>query len=453
MLPIALRRYLQHYLEPQLPQPPADTQSWAHSLVVPLYRESPTLLRHWQRLGEHHARVLVIAVLNRPANDNDSAVNNAMRRAIGELPARPGAGQNDPIRRLSPTADLLLYDHEKLRGTTPRNQGVGLARKAGCDIALQWITEGRIASPWICSSDADAVLPDDYFQRLPEAGGRLNDDAPVAVTYPFQHLPGGDAGVDRGTALYELRLHHYVLGLEYARSRYAYHTLGSCLGVDALAYAQVRGFPRRSAAEDFYLLNKVAKLGPVLRLGGACIALRARASTRVPFGTGPATMRIAGQAPETATLFYHPQSFAALRALLDSIPACRDIETDTLATHLRRRGLEQSVSSAAARVMQGLGWSAALAHCRRHGRSDAQFLRQFHQWFDGFRTLKFIHGLRAAGWEDQSLASLASVGPELWPTPANGAGDLLQSVQQQWRWAPPPSHLFTDPRRCDPAGW
>ena len=82
-----------------------------------------------------------------------------------------------------------------------------------------------------------------------------------------------DQFCNTATALYELRLHHYVLGLEYAGSPYAYHTLGSCLAVKADAYAQVRGFPKRAGAEDFYLLNKLAKLGAMPRLQGRCIRI------------------------------------------------------------------------------------------------------------------------------------------------------------------------------------
>ena len=62
-----------------------------------------------------------------------------------------------------------------------------------------------------------------------------------------------------------------------------------------------------------------------------------------------------------------------------------------------------------------MGIAAALAHCRRQSTTPAQFLRQFHQWFDAFRTLKFIHALRDAGWPQQSLAQLDTLQPLLWP--------------------------------------
>ena len=63
--------------------------------------------------------------------------------------------------------------------------------------------------------------------------------------------------------LYEYSLRYYVAGLTYAQSPYAFHTIGSTMAVNAEHYASVRGFPRREAGEDFYLLNKLAKVGSV----------------------------------------------------------------------------------------------------------------------------------------------------------------------------------------------
>ena len=61
---------------------------------------------------------------------------------------------------------------------------------------------------------------------------------------------------------------YYVAGLAMAGSRYAHHSLGSTIAVHAKTYAAVRGYPKRSAGEDFYLLNKICKLAPVERLAG-----------------------------------------------------------------------------------------------------------------------------------------------------------------------------------------
>jgi len=78
----------------------------------------------------------------------------------------------------------------------------------------------------------------------------------------------------------------------------------------------------------------------------------------------------------------------------------------------------------------------ALHHCRTQGKTPAQFLRQFHQWFDAFRTLKFVHGIRDAGWPAQNLSQLAGLAPGLWP-----AGDTVSdyealrcAVRRHWGW-------------------
>ena len=44
---------------------------------------------------------------------------------------------------------------------------------------------------------------------------------------------------------------YYVAGLAMAGSGYAHHSLGSTIAVHAKSYAAVRGYPKRSAGEDF----------------------------------------------------------------------------------------------------------------------------------------------------------------------------------------------------------
>ena len=130
----------------------------------------------------------------------------------------------------------------------------------------------------------------------------------------------------RHTQLYEYSLRYYVAGLSYAGSPYAFHTIGSTLAVNAVHYARVRGFPRRQAGEDFYLLNKLAKVGSVRQLSAETdcepIDIAARRSDRVPFGTGAAVGKLMElENPATEFLLYHPAVFGLLRGWLGSLPA------------------------------------------------------------------------------------------------------------------------------------
>jgi len=431
---VARNRYLQRHIEPGLPDCPGPGEIWQHALVVPAYREAPGMLDRLRRLPSGPGRTLVILVLNRPDSDPDGESNRALREALQHLPPSDnfaGRGDRPHISALNRHTDLYCHDMERLQGPCPKAQAVGLARKTGCDIVLKWMSEGGIRTGWICSTDADAQLPGDYFLRL-------QDTADAAICFPFWHVPGPDPLCNRATALYELRLHHFVLGLEYAASPYAWHSLGSCMAVREEAYAQVRGFPRRAGGEDFYLLNKLTKVGRIATPGGACIALQSRDSRRVPFGTGPAVAKIgAARDPSALPLFYHPLCFEALRAVLEAISQMWQAPAAELPALLAARGLDPPLQRACCSVLEMLGFTEALAHCRRQGRTPDQFLRQFHQWFDAFRTLKFIHGLRAAGWADQPLATLQQPGPPFWPGTTEGVAapeGLCQAVREYRGW-------------------
>lgn len=420
----ALSRYLQRHIEPGLPDAPCASARWRNALVIPAYREAPALLKTLRLLPRSDGRSLVILVLNRPDSDSDPNANADLRDAARQLCASPTATADVRIQQLNDYAELYVHDLEAARGPSAASQGVGLARKVGCDIALRWMAQGGISSHWIYSSDADAQLPADYFKRV--ASLRVQ---PAAALFPFRHIAGTDIRCDQATALYELRLHHYVLGLAYAGSPYAYHTLGSCLAIQADAYAQVRGFPRRAGAEDFYLLNKLAKVGPVVQLPGQCIQLLSRPSRRVPFGTGPAVAAIAGaDAPADLKLFYHPACFVALRAVLHAIEQQCQAPAAVLEDQLAAQGLAPDLARASTRALNAMALPAAIAHCHRQGKSQAQFMRQFHQWFDAFRSLKFVHAIRDAGWPEQSLASLQDTEPNLWPHPGT-ADEAEQALE------------------------
>ena len=411
---IALQRYLERHIEPDLPSAPATPNRWQHALVIPVYDEPPEFIQTLAKLRSNH-KVLVIVVLNRPDSDNNTQVNSPLRDAIGELTkSKNCADKTLDIFQLHGSVELYCYDMEKTKGPNPSAQGVGLARKVGCDIALLWQSQGAISGNWICSSDADSRLPDDYFDRL------SNLENSVAAVYPYTHKPGPSKSVNRATTLYELKLHQYVLGLRYAHSPYAYHTLGSCIAVHRLHYAQVRGYPKRSGGEDFYLLNKLAKLGTITSLNGKCISITSRASHRVPFGTGPATEKIiAEDGGEASAIFYHPQCFEALRVILKLVEQFRLRNPEKLEPILVDSGLSTKLAKTTAACLHSMNIANAIEHCRKHGKTESQFIRQFHQWFDGFRTLKFIHAIRDASLPMVSLRESMNLQPCLFPNTTN----------------------------------
>lgn len=362
-------------------------------LVIPAYRETSGFLRALTPLAD----TLLILVLNQPDSEPDATCNDFLREYVQALPGVADLQRaHAQLFELGPRSQLLQVERPN---PLPRREGVGLARKLGCDMALALHALGRVDSPWIYSSDADAVLPAGYFDAAAECS-----DA-TALTYSYRHRRPENPRKQTAMALYERRMHLYVDGLRSAGSPYAFHTLGSCLAMKATAYAQVRGVPRRAGGEDFYLLNKLAKLGEIATPACEPIVLSARVSDRVPFGTGPALADLLKhERPEDAEIFYHPHCFECLRQLLDY--AQHEGEPGLTAQDFAEALIaEPQIAPALGR----LGLAAFLGHAMQQCADKSGFRRQFHQWFDGFRTLKFVHAM-SEHWPRLNASALDAVG-------------------------------------------
>jgi len=390
----AIEKYLQRQAEPESADLTNFPGGFSRALVIPAYRESTNILCRLSELCQQHQGTLVILVLNRPDNDTSAPLwREAFTTLLAPLPILWSAASSPlSLYPLPRQGSLLLVD--RCRTPIPAAAGVGMARKIGNDILCQLIHQGKVQSPWMANTDADARLPADYFGALD-----LADSGDAARLYPFRHI-FVDNCPKLPTLLYEYSLHYYVAGLSWAGSAYAYHTIGSTLAVNYRHYCQVRGFPKRPAAEDFYLLNKLRKTGPIRSLTAPLIELEARHSSRVPFGTGPAVNAIAGLDDSLQWPLYHPDSFAYLRSFLQLLQllAAQPISVAQACEQLQPAPLSAVLLCQLAEVLK---LDRALSHCYRVGDSADKRLRQLQDWFDGFKTLKFVHLLR-----DKSLGTV-----------------------------------------------
>jgi len=386
-------------------------EPWSSVLVIPACNETPKLLRPPPPCP---GRSLLILVINESASApaHVSAANRILATAVrdgfepiedqdvvsSETASPPRLFRDPKARR-----DVLVVDRFSPGRTMPEKGGVGMARKVGCDLALALFQKGQILSPWLHCSDGDVVLPETYFECANT--GLIDDSRVAALVYPFEHVvtPATESDVALAMHLYELSLRYYVAGMRFAGSPYAFHTIGSTMAVNARHYAQVRGFPRRDAGEDFYLLNKLAKVGEIHELAGGkdCrpIEIQARRSDRVPFGTGAAVNAITGLVdPVKDFRYYHPAVFPLLKTWLKSWPAIwasRSTHIDGLAAQAEPPPAEWNTwRDDLVRSLQDIGAEKALAHAFRQSSDLAQFTRQMHTWFDAFKTLKLIHSLR-----------------------------------------------------------
>ncbi|HWO09853.1 MAG TPA: hypothetical protein VNN80_10250 [Polyangiaceae bacterium] len=398
-----VEKYLARYAVPEARLPLRLPTAYEHVLVLPALGESVgflegvrSALRGTDGSEAPGRRLLVLVVNSAPETAEPLCARN--HELLEELTVRARAREflqrEPPIQWLDLEGfDAVVVDRSSPGYQLPPRQGVGLARKLGADLALGLHARGQLRATGFGSTDADARLPVEYFSTGERALGTAR-----AAIFPFSHGPSEDALVTRATAAYELSLRYYVLGLDHAGSSYAYHSLGSTLYVGFEAYAQVRGFPKRRAGEDFYLLDKLAKLGAVRRLEAPCIQIDARISTRVPFGTGPGVQRLlmAALGPEGLTL-YAPRCFAVLGEVLASfseLAETRDVEG--MRTGLAARLKEGTVPEGQVVLahLDALGMPEMLREALAQAKNSVQLSRRLRVWFDALRSLRLIHALR-----------------------------------------------------------
>ncbi len=383
-----LTKYLATWAEPEV-RDVADLGSCRarYCLVVPCFDEGTVFFERLIRQSLWSQDLLVVVVINQPENTAVCARNEKLFEYFRQFD------------QLFCGDRLNLYQHEQSRflivnrfepgRQIPASEGVGLARKTGFDIAVQLYADGHLDTPWIYSCDADAQLPDNYLASRQEETG--------AIVFDFAHDVTGsdpeesvDPEILKATQIYEAAILYYQRCLQWAGSAFAFTSLGSALAVHAQTYCQVRGFPRRSGGEDFYLLNKIAKIAPVNSDPTIIIRLTARLSSRVPFGTGPAVSRIMEMAdPERDFRYYHPAAFQALKRFLE---IAANTWTDSAASVTPWPDLPPEIAVALTR----LGLAKFVQHLRKQVRTDAQYRQAFRQWFDAFNTLKFIKALQAS---------------------------------------------------------
>ena len=264
-----------------------------------------------------------------------------------------------------------------------KTAGVGLARKIGMDLALGVFDYGNNRPPIICSLDADTLVEPTYLSAVRKA---FEQDKVTAAVIAFAHQAADRTDEQSAICCYELFLRYYVLGLRYAGSPYAFHSIGSTMVCSAESYAAVRGMNTRRAGEDFYFLEKLAKTGRMGRITATTIHPSARASERVPFGTGKRVIRFTeGEANEY--LLYDPQCFEVLKEWLSHMLSCTDQDPEVVLTCAGE--IHQNLEA----FLRSRRFAEAWPRLVENSGDEAHLRDHFARWFDGFETFKLIRYL------------------------------------------------------------
>lgn len=376
----------------------ADHAGLRRAVVIPALGELRTLFQTLASLAANPAgllrETLVICVVNNrkpPHVRPEDIEQNA--ETLRLLRDEAGASASYGLR-------IGIIDAASPGNELGEQDGVGMARKLGLDWAAAVLSENGHPEGALLSLDADTQVDANY---LPAIAAHFDGGNRWAAVLDFEHATDGNSPETAAIVSYETFLRYHVLGLERAGSPYAMHTLGSAMACTCRAYAAVRGMPRKQAAEDFYFLQQLAKTGAVHPLHGTVIHPSARASHRVPFGTGRSISAALDADQGGPCLAAPPTAYRLLGKLFEAIHGQLDEEPSVMLSAV------ESVYPELAVFLRENGFARDWERIQCHAKSRAQRMSQFHTWFDALQTIRLLHHLRDHGFPEDDVFTCAAV--------------------------------------------
>lgn len=157
-------------------------------------------------------------------------------------------------------------------------------------------------------------------------------------------------------------------------SPYAFTAIGSAIVIRIRALRKIGGITPMKSGEDFYLLQKLRKMGHIHQWLPEVVKPAARFSNRVFFGTGPAILKGA-KGDWTSYPIYHPLLFQEIKKNYELIPTLFHEEIDTpFITFLKQQFQDENL------------WQPL----RKNSKNIEQFTKAFHEKANGLRILQFF---------------------------------------------------------------
>jgi len=432
------QKYLHTYgVSPVRPLLTASVDGVERAVVIPALAESSSLFRTLASIAGNSPRelrrTLVICVVNnhRPhlaaeadILDNRETLNILNALVLGRPPSlsRHTGMLYDDIRQIARSGLRLACIDASSPGLEipDRDGGVGTARKIGMDAALKLLDSQGTGGGVICCLDADTLVDENYLSAVGQHFAETGNPAAVSA---YAHQKPSDPEILLAICGYEIFLRSYVIGLSFAGSPYAFHSIGSTMACTAESYVDVRGMNRRAAAEDFYFLNKLCKIGKIGVVRETTVFPSPRPSGRTPFGTGRRVLRfMTGGGDECR--FYDPRVFDILREWLAEMEADPDRDPGTILVAAGR--IHFLLEEYLRMIRFDRNWQVIRRNCS----NSTHLRRQFHVWFDGLKTLRLIHHLSRSAFPPVPLFDglkelLDRAGGSI-PIPANSPEGTLE---------------------------
>ena len=348
---------------------PKPNQNFDQAVIIPAFGESEYLPTTLLSINENNPSLLkntlVVVVINN-AEDSPAEICRDNQHCFKLL--------NSSEYRFS----LGIVDaYSKGLALSHKHAGVGLARKIGMDLILP-----HLATPQslIFCTDADIIVNKRYLEIVLEY---FHTNNAKAAMVGFQHLESTDSKLEKAIRQYEKYLLTTAQNMRDAGSPYGYVAMGSTMVCTAAAYCAVGGMPRKKATEDFYFLQELTKYCGVETIPETLVFPSSRPISRVYLGTGFRMQQIQ-KGFDLQKLYYSDTAFSILKQWLKLGSTARKVELSIILQETKNIDPKLKV------FLQNEGIDNIWGKLQNNTPSKFHFNKQFHRWFDGLKTIRFL---------------------------------------------------------------
>ena len=348
---------------------PLINRTFNQAIVIPAYAELEFLPLTIESINQNKPELLnqtlVVVVVNN-ANNSPQSIKDNNQLTIQKINENNYQFTLAVVDAASPGLELPL-----------KHAGVGLARKIGMDLALPHLTSPQSL---IFCTDADTQVSPDYLSKVKQYFKSQNTSAAVIGS---SHLKSQDSAINDAIGQYEKFLKTTAEKIQRAGSPYGYVSMGSTIVCTAEAYCAVGGMPRKKATEDFYFLQELTKYCGVHNIPDILVFPSPRPISRVHLGTG-FRMEQMQNGFDITNLYYSNDAFLYLSNWL---------QLGSIAWKVPLHKLLNNISDIHPQLVEFLkldGIEDVWSKIQNNAPSKSHFTEQFHRWFDGLKTIRFL---------------------------------------------------------------
>ena len=342
-------------------------ESFDFIITIPCYDEYDYIFKTLESINEQDqsllSRTLVSIVINNSDMENQQVIDT----------------NHQTFQKLNASKynyEMIVTDaFSRDNALIEKDAGVGMARKISVDIALPWSHAYSI----ICFIDADVELSKDYLSTIHSS---YKKDKWEAATINFKHQrdePKTVEFIDQ----YEEFLKKTAINLKASNSPYSYVPLGSTMICTRNGYITAGGMNKRKAAEDFYFLQELQKTAGIFYINDILIYPSSRFLNRSYLGTSTRLKQCLDGDLNIDSLNYSSKSFNILSEWINTGLGGQEKSYSVMLKECNR--IDINLSEILINHNFEKAWKGII-----NAPSYSHFEKQFHRWFDAFKTLKLL---------------------------------------------------------------